>query len=171
MNEIVQQGHEALHKVAQEVSATDITSEHIRVVIEKMQRVLETQYDGVALAAPQIGESLQIFVVSPKIFEKKEEHKLIYINPEIISLSTKKKWLDEGCLSCRWKLGQVERSLHATVRACDEFGNELEVKADGLLAHIFQHETDHLHGILFLEKARRLRDMTDEEIKEAQQAL
>ena len=75
MNEIVQQGHEALHKVAQEVSVADITSEHIRAVIEKMQRVLETQYDGVALAAPQIGESLQIFVVSPKIFEKKEEHK------------------------------------------------------------------------------------------------
>jgi len=61
-------------------------------------------------------------------------------------------------------VGDVERALEATVRAYDEHGNEFTQSADKLLAHIFQHEIDHLHGILFIDKAENLRDMTQEEI-------
>jgi peptide deformylase len=166
MKPIVQQGNPVLREVAKYIEPKDITSAKITSVIADMHAALATQKDGVALAAPQIGESLQIFVVSPTLFKKPQEHNLVYINPEIIEHSETKKWLEEGCLSCRWKLGQVERSLKVTIRANNEQGELFEEYAEGLLAHIFQHETDHLHGTLFVDKARNVRDMTAEEIKE-----
>ena len=168
MYEIVQEGYETLHRVSDIVPAEEIHSERITTIITKMKKALATQYDGVALAAPQIGEAVQIFVVSSKIFDDPDLYPLVYINPQIIYSSPKKKCIDEGCLSCRWKLGQVERSQEVRIRAQNQNGEIFELQADGLLAHIFQHETDHLQGILFLEKAKNVRDMTDEEIREAQ---
>jgi len=168
MDDIVQQGHPALHRDADYIPLTEINSPRIMAVIEKMKHSLATQHDGVALAAPQIGESLQLFVVTPRIFDDAKEYQQVFINPEILNTSHKTKWLDEGCLSCRWKVGQVERATSVTLRAYDEQGNLSEITAHGLLAHIFQHETDHLRGVLFLEKARNLRDMTAEEIEESQ---
>lgn len=168
MKPIVQQGHEVLRKVAQYVKVDDIGSPEIQSTIMNMHASLATQKDGVALAAPQIGESLQIFVVAPFVFENPNEQNLVYINPQIIYESKKTKWLTEGCLSCRWKIGQVERHQEVTIRAYNDKGELFEESADGLLGHIFQHETDHLHGVLFVDKARDLRDMTEDEIKEAQ---
>ena len=130
-----------------------------------MKKALATQDDGVGLAAPQIGVSLRIFIVSGKIFHPdfRRGHKtetttpisedLIFINPEIIKLSKKTKLMDEGCLSVRPYYGKVERSLNATVRAFNETGEVFIRGASGLLAHIFQHEVDHLNGILFVDKA------------------
>ena len=66
--------------------------------------------------------------------------------------------MDEGCLSVRPLWGQVERSVNATVEAYDENGNKFTQGAGGLLAHIFQHETDHLNGVLFIDKARHIRE-------------
>lgn len=166
MKDIVQQGNPVLREVALYVNPEDIQSSEITSIITKMHGSLASQPDGVALAAPQIGISQQIFVVSPKIFDVPQERNLVYINPEIVNESPDTKWLDEGCLSCRWKVGQVKRSMSVMIRAYDEEGNFFEEEANGLLAHIFQHETDHLHGILFVDKARDVRDMTDEEIKE-----
>jgi len=94
---------------------------------------------------------------------------LVYINPQITYESEKTKWLDEGCLSCRWKLGQVKRHVEVSIRAYNEKGELFEETASGLLAHIFQHETDHLHGILFVDKARNVRDMTEQEINQSQE--
>jgi peptide deformylase len=166
MKEIVQQGDPVLRKVASYVKVDDITGKEVQLVIKDMKKSLATQNDGVAIAAPQIGVSLQIFVVAPIIFKDPKERNLVYINPEITYHSPEQKWLDEGCLSCRWKVGQVQRSVKATIRAYNERGELFEESADGLLAHIFQHETDHLHGILFVDKARGVRDMTEAEIKE-----
>ena len=167
MKQIVQQGNSVLRELAQYIEPSNITSSETQKLIAEMHASLTTQKDGVALAAPQIGESFQVFVVSPIVFDNPKDHSLVYINPEIISLSSDTKWLEEGCLSCRWKIGQVERSLTTTIRAYDEKGVQFEETAEGLLAHIFQHETDHLHGTLFIDKARNLRDMTEEEIQEA----
>lgn len=167
MKPIVQQGVPVLREIAGYIEPEAITSTEIQTLIADMHASLTTQRDGVALAAPQIGEPLQIFVVSPVIFKESKGHPLVYINPEIIHFSPEKKWLEEGCLSCRWKIGEVERSRKVTIRAYDEKGEQFEETADGLLAHIFQHETDHLHGILFVDRARNLRDMTEEEIQEA----
>jgi len=166
MTTIVQVGKKVLRMKAQEVPKDAIASPEIQGVIARMNEALATQNDGVAIAAPQIGESYRIFTISPVVFEEPGDYHLVYINPEIMEVSKKTKLLNEGCLSCRWKIGDVERHLTATVRAYDEYGNQFTESADGLLAHIFQHETDHLDGILFIDKAQNIRDMTEEEIND-----
>ncbi len=85
---------------------------------------------------------------------------LVFINPEIIKLSRKKRWAPEGCLSVRWLYGEVSRSEKATVRGFDEHGKPFMRGASGLLAQIFQHETDHLNGLLFIDKARNVEKIT-----------
>ena len=166
MNEIVQMGKKVLREKAEYIEPSEIASEKIQNIIEKMHKILATQNDGVAIAAPQIGESYRIFTIAPFLFDHPKEAHLVYINPEIIETSKKTKWLHEGCLSCRWKVGDVERHTEATVTAYDEHGNKFTESGDKLLAHIFQHEIDHLDGILFIDKAQKLRDMTQEEIDE-----
>lgn len=166
---IVQKGHKALAEVATPVPFSEIPSKRIRVILERMSAALHTQADGVAIAAPQIGETLRIFIVNGAIFDEKftrgkglhegEIQKTpdqIYINPEIIKVSKSTKWMHEGCLSVRPWWGEVKRHTHVTIRAFDENGNLFERGAGGLLAHIFQHETDHLNGVLFDSKARNL---------------
>lgn len=164
---IVQDGHPTLREMAQEISPDDISSKEVQQIIQDMHDSLATQKDGVALAAPQIAINKKIFVVASFIFEKPQERNLVYINPEIIHQSKKTKIMkDEGCLSCRWKIGDVERHLETTIRAYDAEGNFFEETADGLLAHIFQHEIDHLNATLFIDKATNLREMTEKEINE-----
>ena len=168
MTTIVQKENPVLREVAKEVPLKDIKSAKIKKVIRDMKNTLATQPDGVAIAAPQIGVSLRIFVVAGKIFEDDFTRKgnelvekisepspdLVFINPLIIKLSKSKKWMHEGCLSVRPLWGEVNRSTNATITAYDENGTKITRGAGGLLAHIFQHETDHLDGILFIDKAR-----------------
>lgn len=163
MNTIVQMGKKVLRQQAEKIPVGEITSEKFQKIIENMNTILATQNDGVAIAAPQIGESYQIFTVAPHVI-KNNTLPLVYINPKIIEESNKTKLLHEGCLSCRWKVGDVERHTKVTIEAYDEQGEFFTEEADGLLAHIFQHEIDHLHGILFIDKAENLRDMTEQEI-------
>ena len=85
--------------------------------------------------------------------EKNKFSDVVYINPEIKKLSRTKTRVDEGCLSVRYLYGKVERSEKATVTAYDENGHKFTRGGSGLLAQIFQHEIDHLNGILFIDKA------------------
>lgn len=169
MTTIVQNGDPVLRKKAAEVDIANIGSAKIQKVLKEMKAQLATQADGVAIAAPQIGVSLRIFVVSGKIFHESfvrgvalEENDtpapadMVFINPVITKTSKAKKWLHEGCLSVRPLWGEVERSLRATIEAYDETGTKFTRGASGLLAHIFQHETDHLEGILFIDKAKNI---------------
>ncbi len=165
---IVQKHHPALRQVSDYVDVAKIKSIEIKNLLSDMRDSLSTQKDGVALAAPQLGFNKQIFIVAPFIFKNPKHEHLVYINPEIINKSGDPEWKSEGCLSCRWKIGNVKRSSTVTITAYDEQGNKFEETSDKLLAQIFQHETDHLHGILFIDKARDLRDMTKEEIEDAQ---
>ena len=165
MKDIIQIGEAILREKAKAVPTKNITSKHIQSIISDMNTALIMQSDGVAIAAPQIGESYRIFTVAPFIFKDPKKHHLIYINPKIIDSSHETEWKHEGCLSCRWKVGEVKRYLNITISAYDEYGHQFTKSAEGLLAHIFQHETDHLDGILFIDKARNLRDMTEDEIR------
>ena len=83
---------------------------------------------------------------------------LILINPKISRLSRKKEWIPEGCLSVRPLYGKTFRSKKATVTAYDENGKKFTRGASGLLAQIFQHETDHLNGILFIDHAKDVKE-------------
>jgi peptide deformylase len=168
--EILQSGNPILHKKAAAVPINEITSPKIQAVLKRMVTTLESQPDGVGLAAPQIGISLRIFIVAGFVFDRLKKtvgnpHE-IFINPVIVKESKEKKWLDgEGCLSVRWLYGKVHRSTRVTLSAYDHKGNVRSRGAAGLLAHIFQHEVDHLEGILFTDKARDLQEFDPEEIK------
>lgn len=163
---IVQVGHTVLRAVAEEVPVAEIASPRIQKIITGMQEALEREPDGAALAAPQIAVPLRIFVLSPRVFSKKEtegelDHHihLVYINPRIVKRSRKKESMDEGCLSVRGKYGTILRSTNVTIEAYDERGVKFTRGAGGLLAQAFQHETDHLNGTLFIDGARELWDV------------
>lgn len=160
---ILQKGNPVLRECAKPVE--DILSPEIQQVITKMKVALVEAKHGVAIAAPQIGEPIRIFVVAGKIFQEFEDDPevpdMIFINPKIIKSSKKKEWLDEGCLSVDGYYGKIERSTHAKVIAYDENGDKFEHGGTGLLAQIFQHEIDHLNGILFTDTARDVKDIRE----------
>lgn len=177
MVEIVQKEAPVLRSIAELVNPKDFGSPRLKKILSDMSSALEKEEDGVAIAAPQIGVPLRIFIVSHRTFEIEDEHDnpnkqatektkhkdMIFINPEIISISRKKAWMPEGCLSVRWMYGEVSRANKATVRAYDENGQVFTRGGSGLLAQIFQHETDHLNGALFIDNARNLERITKEE--------
>ena len=166
---ILQRDESILRETAKLVDIKDIKSRKIQDIIQKMRKALHAEEDGVAIAAPQIGESLRIFVVNgealaklgkiKKVDKNKELDDMVFINPEITKASKKKRKMEEGCLSVRWLYGQVNRSEKITLKAYDENGKLFERGASGLLAQIFQHETDHLNGILFIDKAENVQDL------------
>jgi peptide deformylase len=179
MVEIVQNGNPVLRKKAEEVPVASIESPKIKKIIKDMTSALYSQNDGVAIAAPQIAESVRIFVVASKVFDEdfargkkidiKEKTKnkqihsdMVFINPVFKKISKDKKLMAEGCLSVRPLYGKVRRATKATVEAYDEHGKKFTKSATGLLAHIFQHEIDHLDGILFIDKARDIHESTPE---------
>lgn len=92
---------------------------------------------------------------------------LIFFNPKIIKLSKTKKKVPEGCLSVRWLYGNVSRSTKAFIEAYNEKGEKVSRGASGLLAQIFQHEIDHLNGILFIDTAEDIEDIPPEKAAEA----
>ncbi len=170
MKKIVQKDHKVLREIAKEIPINQINSPKIKKIINEMSLALKSQNDGVALAAPQIGYSLQIFIVSGKIFHKNFirgekiitsdsiPQDLVFINPKIIKLSKEKEWMPEGCLSIRYFYGKAYRSKKATISAYDPSGKKITRGASGLLAEIFQHEIDHLNGILFTDKAKEIQE-------------
>lgn len=166
---VVQDGEKndlILHKTADPVPLNTITSPNIRDVIKKMSEVLDKEEDGVAIAAPQIGIPLRIFVVKGEALGPDAPKKdLVFINPVITKRSRTLEWMDEGCLSVRNWFGKVKRSDKATVRAYNEQGKFFERGASGLLAQIFQHELDHLNGVLFTERAVDLIEFVPEKKK------
>lgn len=181
MNNIVQKENRVLRRTAKEVPIESIKSRKIETVIRRMIKALNAEEDGVAIAAPQIGESLRIFVISKRIFDLLEEEKaktkskrenlddfenstgekkdMVFINPEIVKMSKKKLSMEEGCLSVRWLYGRVERAAKTLIKAYDENGKSFTLGGSGLLSQVFQHETDHLNGVLFIDKAKELKEM------------
>lgn len=165
MAKIIQEGHSTLRSTSEEIPIKEIATPVIQKVLKKMKVAIRGEKNAVAIAAPQIGESLRIFIVSGKAFTNGEDENapslpdLTFINPKLIKVSKEKKWMDEGCLSVRGKYGKVKRSKKATVRAYNESGKRFQRGGSGLLAQIFQHEIDHLNGTLFTDKAKELQDV------------
>ena len=157
MKLIVQKENPILRTMAAALPLEDISSAKTKRLVAAMSEMLAAAPDGVALAAPQIGQSLRIFVVSKRLFRDGEDD-AIFINPEIIKRSRKRVLLDEGCLSVRHIYGKAKRAEKATVRAYDLEGNQFTWNGSGLLAQVFQHEIDHLNGILFTDHATDLHE-------------
>jgi peptide deformylase len=159
MTDIVQEPNAVLRKTAKEIPLKDIKSAKIKKILKEMSDTLSLKKNGAALAAPQIGKSLCIFIVSGKVLRKTDGQNetippdQVYINPVIKKLSRKKEYMDEGCLSVQNHYGVISRATNATIEAYNERGEKFTRGAGGLLAQVFQHEVDHLHGVLFIDNA------------------
>ncbi|MCI0619828.1 peptide deformylase [Candidatus Wolfebacteria bacterium] len=162
MTDIIQKDNPVLRKRAAEIETGELGGERISALAEQMSKVLAREHHGVALAAPQIGESLRMFIVSGTLFARRdnkgeivEKHPdLVFINPRLTNTSKETAWVEEGCLSVEGLQGRVERALEATLEAYDATGKPFTLKGAGLLAQIFQHEIDHLNGVLYTDKAK-----------------
>lgn len=160
----------ALREISKPLTPEEIASPRIQTLIAEMKTLLAQEKLGVALAAPQVGEAVRLFVVSGAALSRQEDDTApllstkisqadqVYINPEIMRVSRGTKLKHEGCLSVRGTWGMVPRAEKMTVRAKDEYGNTFTRGASGFLAHIFQHEIDHLNAILYIDKAEELFD-------------
>lgn len=179
---VVQTGDPLLRQKAKSVPAKDITSPAVAKVIARMKKILAKEDFGVAIAAPQIGESLRIFVVAGSVFEDKDAQKpldggkketslpdRVFINPKITRFSKKTQEMSEGCLSVRGKYGTVMRHEKVSLVGQDEQGKKIAYNAGGLLGHVFQHECDHLDGVLYIDKAVKLEE--DVDLKAAREKL
>lgn len=173
---IVQQPNKVLRKKAISVEVGDIKSPRIQKLIATMRFTLAHTENGIGLAAPQVGESLRIFLASEEAemiddrehFTKNrqeigaEEKKLrewryyVYINPVIKKISRRSLDDAEGCLSVKEKFGMVKRAEKITVEAYDEKGIKFMRGASRFFARVLQHELDHLEGVLFIDKAKLL---------------
>lgn len=168
---IIQKNNPILRQKAKEVPLSEIGSEKIQNIIKRMSEALSESANGVGLAAPQIGVSLAIFLISEEVKnkaaagkitaeEKKKLKHFIFINPRLIKSSQKKALMAEGCLSVEGVFGNIKRSRQVVVEAYNEKGEKFRVGASGLFAQTLQHEIDHLSGELFTDKAEKLEKIT-----------
>lgn len=129
-----------------------------------LQNLIEDMVDtmrnepGVGLAAPQINVPLQVIVVEYADNENSDLPPKLYavVNPVISRFSAETEIGIEGCLSIPGYVGEVERAVKVIVKGQDKYGNNIRIKTDGWLARIFQHEIDHLNGILFVDRAAKV---------------
>lgn len=119
---------------------------------------------GVGLAAPQVNVPLRVIVVEYGEEEREDAPPKLYsiVNPEITRYSTETEMGVEGCLSIPGFLGDVDRPLAITVKGINRRGQPIRIKAEGWLARIFQHEVDHLDGVLFVDRAEKVWKMEGE---------
>jgi peptide deformylase len=174
MKEIVQDGAAVLREIAQPVPEEIFGTPELANIIDDMKKALDPELEGVALAAPQIAVPYRIFIVRkdrtvtpPPMEEGAERPPLVpindvYINPEIVRTSRKYAKMDEGCLSVRGFYGTARRHERVTIRARNLDGSRFERGAGGLVAQIFEHEIDHLNGILFIDHADHIVHITHE---------
>ncbi len=171
MNKIIQVGDEVLRKTAQIVPDTVFGTKKLKDIVDTMTEVLDTQPDGIALAAPQISILYRIFIVrydrliTPLTSDGAELKPSIgiFINPKIVRTSRKSEEMEEGCLSVRGIYGKVQRLNRATVRAHTVDGTAFQRDGGGILAQVFQHEIDHLDGILFIDHTNDLYRVSDDD--------
>jgi len=153
LREIVKFPDTRLKQVSQPIG--EITDAHR----ELAQDMCEVMYDepGIGLAAPQVGESIRLIVLDTEWTEEgTEPNALILVNPEILEPEGKIVW-NEGCLSVPDFSADVERPERVLVRGLDLDGKRVEERVEGLRAVCFQHEVDHLNGILFIDRISRLK--------------
>jgi peptide deformylase len=124
-------------------------NDDIRRLVDDMA---ETMYaaPGVGLAANQVGVLLRVFVIDISSEDEPSELR-VFINPEILDATGTQVW-EEGCLSFPGVTEEIRRAEHVRVRALDRDGKPFELEAEGLLAVAIQHETDHLNGVVMLDK-------------------
>ena len=154
VREIITVPHPTLRRNARKV--TDFGSD-LQTLIDDMVETMRVA-PGVGLAAPQVNVPLQVIVVEfgDEEDETVEPTLFTIVNPEIVRPSRDVVMGTEGCLSIPGLVGDVERSEAVTVKGFSRRGQPMKIKAKGWLARIFQHEIDHLNGVLFTDRAEQV---------------
>ena len=133
----------ALKMRAREVTEFD---DELRSLVERM-KLLMVDANGIGLAATQVGVLRRVFV-----FQRREDEVDAVVNPEIVERSDETNVVEEGCLSIQGVLVPVERPLRVTLTGRDENGDEVRYELDDIFARAAQHESDHLDGVLIIDK-------------------
>jgi peptide deformylase len=162
LREVVTIPDEVLRRKAHKVTNFD---KDLSTLIDDMFETMR-QAPGVGLAAPQIDISQRVIVVEYAEEEEEKPKSYAVINPEIIKTSTETEIGIEGCLSIPNLVGEVERFSTVVVKGFNKQGKPVKIKSSGWLARIFQHEIDHLEGILFTDRATRIWQPPQEETAE-----
>jgi peptide deformylase len=159
-------GHPVLRTKASAVPPKEISSPRIQTLIDDMFETM-AEYQGIGLAAPQVHESLRVFVAGVRraevvtpMTDDAEMPFVALINPEVVPVGDERETSWEGCLSIPDIRGKVERSRVVRVRALDRSGRRIELVAHGLPARVIQHETDHLDGVLFFDRMDTFETLT-----------
>ena len=164
---VARMGHPVLRARARALEPAEIRSPRIQQLIDDMLDTMH-EYQGVGLAAPQVHESLRLFVAGfPPSRDRKDEEdegdrfpEVVLINPEVRADGPESVEDWEGCLSIPDIRGRVPRARRVMVRAYDRRGKPIEMQASGFSARVIQHETDHLDGILFFDRMRSFDSLT-----------
>ena len=140
-------------------------SEDVDRLLDDMAQTMRDA-NGVGLAAPQVGKNIRVLVIDIPLPEENKSEFYELINPEIVS-SRGFQTGEEGCLSLPGFFANIRRKEHVRVSALDREGKRFTIDADGMLSRVLQHEIDHLDGILFFDRLRRLkRDLLVKQINE-----
>ena len=156
---VARMGHPVLRAKAQSVDKSELKSQTVQGLIDSMVDTM-FEYSGVGLAAPQVHESLRVFVAILDADGDGDGDAVVFINPEIKALGDEivEGW--EGCLSIPEVRGRVPRAQHIMVSALDRHAKRFELALKGFSARVVQHEADHLDGVLFFDRMKSLESLT-----------
>ncbi|HSL23473.1 MAG TPA: peptide deformylase [Vicinamibacterales bacterium] len=153
-------GHPVLRGRARELQPSEIRSPDIQQLIDDLFETM-AEYQGIGLAAPQVHEAVRLFVAGYDNDEGDQGFpRIALINPQITVVDTDMVEDWEGCLSVPEIRGRVPRAREIKVAAYDRNGKKIELEARNYIARVIQHETDHLDGVLFLDRMRNFDTLT-----------
>ncbi|GAB4434960.1 MAG: peptide deformylase [Anaerolineae bacterium] len=165
IRQIITPENPVLRRKARKVTAFD---RDLQALIDDMLETMRAA-PGVGLAAPQVGVSQRVIVIDmpddEEVYGPGAGETHIVVNPEIVKASRETVEGTEGCLSIPGYAGAVERAESVKVRGQDRHGKPVRIKAEGWLARVFQHEIDHLDGVLFIDRASAVWRV-DEEVED-----
>ena len=156
---VARMGHPALRERARAVEPAQLKHVLLQKLIDDMIETMH-EYHGVGLAAPQVHEDIRIFVALLEEDPGPKSEATVIVNPEVVPVEDTKTEGWEGCLSIPDIRGMVPRWTDITVRALDRHGKAMEIPLKGFAARVAQHETDHLDGVLFIDRMTSMQSLT-----------
>jgi len=161
---VARMGHPVLRKRARALERADLKSAVVQRLIDDLIDTME-EYHGIGLAAPQVHESVRIFIAGMQDEAEGEDDEpgiipVPFINPQIVPIGAEQETDWEGCLSIPDVRGRVPRYSRVKIRGLDREGTRQELQLTGFPARVVQHENDHLDGVLFMDRMPSLETLT-----------
>ena len=156
---VARMGHPVLRERGRPLETSELRSPRVQKLIDDMIDTMR-EYNGVGLAAPQVHESVRLFVALLADDPDEGTSAVVIVNPEIVSHTSARQEGWEGCLSIPDIRGLVPRFTDITVKALDRDGRPIELRLKDFPARVVQHETDHLDGVLFFDRMTSMQSLT-----------